>query len=108
MRWASATVSTAASAATHPRRAVEIACRISNKWAGRIPAVGTTLKGVEHSVPASGSDFGEKEMKAFIRHSMELAAGLSANLRALRARGAEVRVALIILITVNAYCTLEL
>ncbi len=43
---------------------------------------------------ASGSDFGEKEMKAFIRHSMELAAGLAANLQVLADRGADVRVAL--------------
>jgi Icc-related predicted phosphoesterase len=45
-------------------------------------------------VGASGSDFGEKEMKAFVRHSMELAAGLEAGLRVLADRGAHVRVAL--------------
>jgi Icc-related predicted phosphoesterase len=45
-------------------------------------------------VGASGSDFGEKEMKAFVRHSMELAAGLEAGLRVLADRGADVRVAL--------------
>jgi Icc-related predicted phosphoesterase len=45
-------------------------------------------------VGASGSDFGEREMKAFVRHSMELAAGLEAGLRVLADRGADVRVAL--------------
>jgi Icc-related predicted phosphoesterase len=45
-------------------------------------------------VGASGSDFGEKEMKAFVRHSMELAAGLEAGLRVLDGRGADLRVAL--------------
>jgi Icc-related predicted phosphoesterase len=45
-------------------------------------------------VGASGSDFGEKEMKAFVRHSMELAAGLEAGLRVLAEVGADLRVAL--------------
>jgi Icc-related predicted phosphoesterase len=44
---------------------------------------------------ASGSDFGEPEMKAFVRHTKQIASALEDTLGSLARRGAQVRIALL-------------
>jgi Icc-related predicted phosphoesterase len=44
---------------------------------------------------ASGSDFGEPEMKAFVRHTKQVASALEDTLGSLARRGAQVRIALL-------------